>query len=179
MEWWWFLCLIPCSYLSTSYMCEVMRKTACSSSVLKEQESAASLYWVRLLTLAQPLNTIQVQATFLLSLLKAISDLFERPALLSPPGLNNVNINLLPSWCVWGIICIDSWKKGNAKECSDYWKIALSSHSSKVMLKILQVRLQQYVNWELPDVQVGFRKGRGTRDQIANICWIIEKAREF
>ena len=99
------------------------------------------------------------------------------PAL--PPGLNNVNINLLPSWCVWGIICIDSWKKGNAKECSDYWKIALSSHSSKVMLKILQVRLQQYVNWELPDVQVGFRKGRGTRDQIANICWIIEKARKF
>ena len=78
-------------------MCEVMRKTACSSSVLTEQESAASLYWVRLLTLAQPLNTIQVQATFLLSLLKAISDLFDRPALLSLPGLNNVNINLLPS----------------------------------------------------------------------------------
>ena len=70
-------------------------------------------------------------------------------------------------------------KKGNAKECSDYHTIALISHTSKVMLKILQARLQQYVNHELPDVQAGFRKGRGTGDQIANICWIIEKAREF
>ena len=70
-------------------------------------------------------------------------------------------------------------KKGNAKECSDYHTIALISHTSKVMLKIFQVRLQQYVNCELPDVQAGFRKGRGTRDQIANICWIIKKVREF
>ena len=70
-------------------------------------------------------------------------------------------------------------KKGNAKECSDYHIIALISHATKVMLKILQVRLQQYVNHELPDVQAGFRKGRGTRDQIANIRWIIEKVREF
>ena len=70
-------------------------------------------------------------------------------------------------------------KKGNAKERSNYWTIALISHSSKLMLKILQVRLQQYVNHELPDVQDGFRKGRGTRDQIVNICWVIEKAREF
>ena len=70
-------------------------------------------------------------------------------------------------------------KKGNAKECSNYRTIALISHASKVMLKILQARLQQYVNRELPDVQAGFRKGRGTRDQIANICWIMEKAREF
>ena len=69
-------------------------------------------------------------------------------------------------------------KKGNAKECSNYGTIALISHASKVMLKILQVRLQQYVNHEFPDVQAVFRKGRGTRDQIA-ICWIIEKAREF
>ena len=68
-------------------------------------------------------------------------------------------------------------KKGNAKECSDYRTIALISHSSKVMLKILQARLQQCVNCELSDVQAGFRKGRGTRDQIANIHWIIEKAR--
>ena len=68
-------------------------------------------------------------------------------------------------------------KKGNVKECSNYGTIALISHTSKVMLKILQARLQQYVNCELPDVQAGFRKGRGTRDQIANICWIIEKAR--
>ena len=68
-------------------------------------------------------------------------------------------------------------KKGNAKECSNYCTIALISHASKVMLKILQARLQQYVNHELPDVQAGFRKGRGTRDQIANIRWIIEKAR--
>ena len=70
-------------------------------------------------------------------------------------------------------------KKGNAKECSNYHTIALISHSSKVMLKILQARLQQYMNLELPYVQGGFRKGRGTRDQIANIHWIIEKAREF
>ena len=70
-------------------------------------------------------------------------------------------------------------KKGNAKECSNYRTIALISHGSKVMLKILQARLQQYVNYELPDVQSGFRKGRGTRDQIANIHWIIKRAREF
>ena len=70
-------------------------------------------------------------------------------------------------------------KKGNAKECSNNHTIALISHASKVMLKILQARLQQYANHELPDVQAGFRKGRGTRDQIANIRWIIEKAREF
>ena len=70
-------------------------------------------------------------------------------------------------------------KKGNAKECSNYHTIALMSHASKVMLKILQARLQQYVNRLLPDVQAGFIKGRGTRDQIANICWIIKKAREF
>ena len=69
-------------------------------------------------------------------------------------------------------------KKGNAKEFSDYHTVALISHTSKVMLKI-QVRLQQYVNRELPDVQAGFRKGRGTRDQVANICWIIEKTKEF
>ena len=70
-------------------------------------------------------------------------------------------------------------KKGNAKECSNYCTIALISHSSKVMLKILQVRLQQYVNGELPDIQAEFRKGRGTRDQIANVRWIIEKVIEF
>ena len=70
-------------------------------------------------------------------------------------------------------------KKGNAKECSNYHTIALISHASKVMLKILQARLQQYVNRKLPDVQAGFRKGRGTRDQIANICWIMEKAKIF
>ena len=70
-------------------------------------------------------------------------------------------------------------KKGNAKECSNYLTIALISHTSKVMLKILQARLQRYVNRELPDVQAGFRKGRGTRDQTANIRWIIKKAREF
>ena len=70
-------------------------------------------------------------------------------------------------------------KKGNAKECSNYHTIALISHSSKVMLKILQARFQRYMNCELPDVQPGFRKGRETREQIANICWIIEKAGEF
>ena len=70
-------------------------------------------------------------------------------------------------------------KEDNAKECSNYHTIALNSHASKVMLKILQARLQQYVNHELPDVQAGFRKGRGTRDQIANFCWIFKKGREF
>ena len=70
-------------------------------------------------------------------------------------------------------------KKGNAKECSNYLTIALVSHTSKLMLKTLQARLQQYMNWVLPDVRAGFRKGRGTKDQIANICWIIEKTREF
>ena len=70
-------------------------------------------------------------------------------------------------------------KKGNGKECSNYHTIALISQASKVNLKILQARLKQYLNWELPDVQAGFRKGRGTRNQIANIHWITEKAREF
>ena len=70
-------------------------------------------------------------------------------------------------------------KKGNAKECSNYCTIAFISHTSKAMLKILQARLQQYVNQELPDVQAGFRKGTGTRDQIANIHWMIKKAIEF
>ena len=69
-------------------------------------------------------------------------------------------------------------RKGNAKECSNYHTIARISHASNVMLKILQARLQQYVNHELSDVQVGFRKGRGTRDQIVNIRWFIEKARD-
>ena len=70
-------------------------------------------------------------------------------------------------------------KKGNAKECSNYGTIILSSHASKVMLKILQPRLQKYMNLEIPDVQAGFRKGRGTRNQIANIHWIMEKGKEY
>ena len=91
-------------------------------------------------------------------------------------------------WVFFGIDFLWDWKrsvfipipkKGNAKECSNYHPIALISHANNVMLKILQVRLQQYVNCEHPDVQVGFRKGRGTRVQIANIHWVIEKAREF
>ena len=76
-------------------------------------------------------------------------------------------------------VFIPTPKKGNAKECSNYCTIALISHASKVMLKILQARLQQYMNCELPDVQSGFRKGRGSGDQIANLSWIFEKAREF
>ena len=101
------------------------------------------------------------------------------------------------SWAISNPICQQIWKTqqwpqdwkrsvfipipktGNAKERSNYRTIALISHSSKVMFKILQARLQQYVNRELPDVQAGFRKGRGSRDQIANIHWIIKKAREF
>ena len=70
-------------------------------------------------------------------------------------------------------------KKGNAKECSNYCTVALISHASNIKLKILQARFQQHINQDIPDVQAGFRKGRGTRDQIANIHWIIEKAREF
>ena len=77
------------------------------------------------------------------------------------------------------VVFISIPKKGNAKECSNYHTIALISHASKVMLKILQARLQHYVNRELPDGQAGFTKGGGTRNQIANIRWIIEKAREF
>ena len=78
-----------------------------------------------------------------------------------------------------GQVSFQSEKKCSAKECSNYYTIAHISHASKEMLKILQGRLQQYVNWELSGVQVGYRKGRGTRDQIANIHWIIGKAREF
>ena len=77
------------------------------------------------------------------------------------------------------LIFIPIPKKGNVKECSNYRTIALISHASKVVLKIIQARLKQYMNHELRDYQAGFRKGRGTRDQIDNICWIIEKAREF
>ena len=76
-------------------------------------------------------------------------------------------------------VFISTPKKGNPKECSNYRTVTLISHASKVMLKILQARLQQYVNCELPDFQAEFGKGRGTRDQTANICWIIKKAREF
>ena len=79
----------------------------------------------------------------------------------------------------WGKLFIPIPKNGNAKECSNYHTIAFISHASKVMLKILQAKLQQYVNRELPDVQAGFRKGRGTRDQIPNLHWNMEKAREF
>ena len=81
-------------------------------------------------------------------------------------GLEKVNFHYNP-------------KKGNTKECSNYHTVALISHTSKVMLKILQARIQEYVNHKLPDVQAGFRKGRGTRGQSANIFWIIKKAREF
>ena len=77
------------------------------------------------------------------------------------------------------LVFIATPKKCNAKECSNYHTIVLISHASEVMLKILQARFQQYVNRELPDVQIGFRKGRGIRDKTANIHWIIEKAREF
>ena len=107
------------------------------------------------------------------------------------PILKDDAMNLLHSICqqIWKTyqwpqdwkrsVFIPIPKKGNTKECSKYRTIALISHASKVMLKILQARLQQYVNRELSDVQAGFRKGRGTRDQIANIPWIIKKAKEI
>ena len=96
-------------------------------------------------------------------------------------------VKVLPSICqqIWktavatGLEKVSFYSNPNAKECSNYHTIALISHASKVMLKTLQGRLQQYMNCELPDVQAGFRKGRGTRDQIANNCWIIKKARKF
>ena len=102
----------------------------------------------------------------------------------SPPGfsVHGISQARVLEWAVFPFtqLCVlMELKKGNAKECSNYRTIALISHASKVILKILQARLQQYVNRELPDVQAGFRKGRGTRDQIANICWIMEKSREF
>ena len=90
----------------------------------------------------------------------------------------NLETQQCPQDWKWSVF-IPVPKKGNVKECSNYCTTAFISHASKVMLKILQARLQQYMTCELPDVQAGFRKGRGTRDQIANICWIIEKAREF
>ena len=77
------------------------------------------------------------------------------------------------------LVCLPIPTKGNTKECLNYHMIALISHTNKVNLKILQARLQQYMNQELPEIQAGFTKGRGTREQIANICWIIEKTREF
>ena len=103
------------------------------------------------------------------------------------PNLETVHCYMSSSNCCF-LTCILNWKrsvfisipkKGNDKECSNYCTIAFISHTSRVKLKFLQARLQQYVNCELPDVQAGFRNGRGTRDQIANICWIIKKAREF
>ena len=105
--------------------------------------------------------------------------------------LKDGTVKVLPSICqqIWKTqqwpqdwkrtVFIPTWKKGIAKECSNYHTVALISHAGKVMLKILQARLQQYVNHELSDVQAGFRKGRGTREQIANIHWIVREAREF
>ena len=105
--------------------------------------------------------------------------------------LRDDTVKVLPSVCqqIWKTqqwpqdwkrsIFIPIPKKSNAKECSNYCAIVLISHDSKIMFKTLQARLQHYVNQELPDVQAGFRKGSGTRDQTANICWIIDKAREF
>ena len=87
--------------------------------------------------------------------------------------------NLENSAVATGLEKVSFHSNPKERQCSNYWSIALISHASKVMLKILQARLQQYVNHELPDIQAGFRKGRGTRDQVANIHWIIEKARQF
>ena len=112
------------------------------------------------------------------------------PALV-PPSLKEIPTSLVRSWGGMGYRWWEPYghrtgkvsfhfnHKGNAKEWSNYRTIALISHTSKVMLKICQARLQQYVNWEPPDIQAGFRQGRRTKDQIANIHWVIEKAREF
>ena len=120
--------------------------------------------WTPALSLFVPPSPSLTVSTSVFSM--STSPLLPEDKLISNTGLEKVSFHSIP-------------KKGNAKECSNYCTIALISHASKVMLKLLQARLQQYVNHELPDVQAGFRKGRGTRDQIANICWITEKAREF
>ena len=92
---------------------------------------------------------------------------------------DRIQVSHIVGKCFYHLSHQGSPKKGNAKECSNYCRNALISHTSKVMIKILQARLQQYMNWELPDIPAGFRKGRGNRDQIVNIHWNIEKAREF
>jgi len=112
---------------------------------------------------------------FQLSHFKSWKMMHENAALNMPANLENSAV--VTDWKRSVFIPIP--KKGNARECSNYCTTALISHTSKVMLKILWARLKQYMNWELPDVQAGFRKGRAIRDQIANIHWIIEKAREF
>ena len=123
------------------------------------------------------MNGLVVFLTFFnLSLNLAIRSSWSEPQ--SAPGLVFADCIDSPSLAAKNII-IPIPKRGDAKECSNYRTIALISHASKVMLKILQARLQQYMNCELSDVQAGFRKGRGTRDQIANTCWIMEKARDF
>ena len=112
---------------------------------------------------------------FQLSYFKSYRWCFESGALNMPANLENSAMDTGLEKSVF----IPIPKKGNAKECSNYCTTALISRASKLMLKILQTKLKQYVNCELPKVQAGFRKGRGTRDQIANICWIMEKARKF
>ena len=116
---------------------------------------------------------------------------YQKKSLYKLPSPETVAVKVLHSICqqIWKIqrwtqywkssVFIPIQKKGNANECSNYRTIALMSHASKVMLKILQARLQQHMNLELPDVQSGFRKGRITRDQIVNVQWIINKVREF
>ena len=104
----------------------------------------------------------------------------ESAALNMPANLENSAVFSSPeNWPGLEKVSFHSNPKGNAKECSNYCTMALISHTSKVMFKILQARLEKYMNRELPDVQAGFRKGRGTRDQISNIHWIMEKAKEF
>ena len=112
---------------------------------------------------------------FQLSHFKSWKMMLKNAALNMPANLENSAV--ATDWKRSAFIPIP--KKGNAKECSNYCTTVLISHTSKVMLKILWARVQQYMNWEVPDVQAGFRKGRAIRDQIANIRWIIEKAREF
>ena len=94
-------------------------------------------------------------------------------------GLHAICQQICNTWGWKGSVFIPIPKKGNAKECLNYCTVSLISHAIKIMLKILQTRLQQYMNLEIPDVEAEFRKGRGTRDQTANICWIVEQAKEF
>ena len=94
-------------------------------------------------------------------------------------GLHAICQQICNTWGWKRSVFIPIPKKGNAKECLNYCTVSLISHAIKIMLKILQTRLQQYMNLEIPDVEAEFRKGRGTRDQTANICWIVEQAKEF
>ena len=144
---------------------DVNKFGACPNLLTKSRTGGLSPMCKTFLYVAWPTHSLGWQFTCVISFSLWVSSQTQIPSAVVT-GLGKVSFSPVP-------------KKGNASEYSNYCTNALTLHASKVTLKILQARLQQYMNWELPDVQPGFTKGRGTRDQITNICWIIEKAREF